>query len=99
MTPEQIQWLTWGAIQHRPKGAPKWDEPGTHKAITDHCGSWGLEIATEHVLAHARDEKARTPFAIKGECLRRRNPCVRQPLAGGPAGVCSVRLGPLDGDL
>lgn len=66
MTPDQIRWLTWGAIQHRPKGAPKWDEPGTHKAITDHCGSWGLEIATEHVLAHARDQKARTPFAIKG---------------------------------
>lgn len=66
MTPDQIRWLTWGAIQHRPKGAPKWDEPGTAKAIADHCGSWGLEIATEHVLAHARDEKARTPFAIKG---------------------------------
>lgn len=66
MTPGQIRWLTWGAIQHRPSGAPKWDEPGTHKAITDHCGSWGLEIATQHVLAHARDTKARTPFAIKG---------------------------------
>jgi hypothetical protein len=66
MTPDQIKWLTWGAIQHRPSGAPKWDEPGTHKAITDHCGSWGLDIATDHVLAHARDAKARTPFAIKG---------------------------------
>lgn len=66
MTPDQIRWLTWGAIQHRPTGAPRWDEPGTHKAIADHCGSWGLEIATEHVLAHARDPKARTPFAIKG---------------------------------
>jgi hypothetical protein len=66
MTPDQIRWLTWGAIQHRPKGAPKWDEPGTAKAIADHCGTWGLEIATEHVLAHARDPKARTPFAIKG---------------------------------
>lgn len=66
MTPDQIRWLTWGAIQHRPHGAPKWDEPGTHKAIVDHCGSWGLEVATEHVLAHARDAKARTPFAIKG---------------------------------
>ncbi len=66
MTPDQIRWLTWGAIQHRPSGSPKWDEPGTHKAITDHCVSWGLEVATEHVLAHARDAKARTPFAIKG---------------------------------
>lgn len=66
MTPDQIRWLTWGAIQHRPTGAPKWDEPGTHKAITDHCGSWGFALATEHVLAHARDPKARTPFAIKG---------------------------------
>lgn len=66
MTPDQIRWLTWGAIQHRPHGAPKWDEPGTNKAITDHCGSWGLDIATDHVLAHARDPKARTPFAIKG---------------------------------
>jgi hypothetical protein len=66
MTPDQIRWLTWGAIQHRPPGAPRWDEPGTHKAIADHCGTWGLDIATEHVLAHARDEKARTPFAIKG---------------------------------
>lgn len=66
MTPDQIRWLTWGAIQHRPSGAPKWDEPGTHKAISDHCGTWGLEVATEHVLAHARDAKARTPFAIKG---------------------------------
>jgi hypothetical protein len=66
MTPDQIKWLTWGAIQHRPSGAPKWDEPGTHKAISDHCGSWGIDIATQHVLAHARDPKARTPFAIKG---------------------------------
>lgn len=67
MTPEQIRWLTWGAIQHRPSGAPKWDEPGTAKAIADHCGTWGLDIATQHVLAHARDPKARTPFAIKGQ--------------------------------
>ena len=66
MTPDQIRWLTWGAIQHRPHGAPRWDEPGTAKAITDHCATWGLDIATEHVLAHARDPKARTPFAIKG---------------------------------
>ena len=66
MTPDQIRWLTWGAIQHRPHGATKWDEPGTAKAIADHCRSWDLAVATEHVLAHARDPKARTPFAIKG---------------------------------
>lgn len=66
MTPEQQRWLTWGAIQHRPKGAPRWDEPGTAKAIADHCAGWDLATATEHVLAHARDANARTPFAIKG---------------------------------
>lgn len=66
MTPEQIRWLTWGAVQHRPHGSPKWDDAGTAKAITDHCGTWGLEVATDHVLAHARDPKARTPFVIKG---------------------------------
>lgn len=66
MTPAQIEWLTWGAVQHRPHGAPRWDEPGTFAAIREHCGSWDLAIATEHVLAHARDPKARTPFAIKG---------------------------------
>ena len=66
MTPDQIRWLTWGAIQHRPNGAPRWDEPGTSKAIGDHCRSWDFAMATEHVLAHARDAKARTPFAIKG---------------------------------
>lgn len=96
MTPDQIRWLTWGAIQHRPSGAPKWDEPGTHKAITDHCGSWGLEIATEHVLAHARDEKARTPFAIKG------NRPHNEPSAGPrfPAGKgqeCRYHRGEYDG--
>lgn len=64
MTPEQIRWLAWGATQHRPSGAQKWDEPGTVTAITSHCGSWGIDVATEHVLAHARDPKARTPAAI-----------------------------------
>lgn len=76
MTPDQINWLTWGAVQHRPRHATKWDEPGTRKAITEHCGSWGLEIATEHVLAHARDPKAKTPFVIKG------NPPHTEPAKG-----------------
>ena len=76
MTPDQINWLTWGAVQHRPHGAPKWDEPGTKKAITDHCRSWDFATATEHVLAHARDPKARTPFAIKG------NPPHTEPVRG-----------------
>jgi len=66
MTPEEQRWLTWGAIRHRPPGAPRWDEPGTAKAIADVCGSWTLDIATSHVLAHARDVNARTPYAIKG---------------------------------
>jgi hypothetical protein len=66
MTPDELKWLTWGAIQHRPHGAPRWDAAGTAKAIADHCGNWGLDVATAHVLAHARDPKAKTPFAIKG---------------------------------
>ena len=78
MTPDQIRWLTWGAIQHRPHGAPRWDEPGTLKAIADHCGTWGLDVATEHVLAHARDPKAKTPFAIKG------NPPHTEPVKSPP---------------
>lgn len=93
MTPDQIRWLTWGAIQHRPRGASRWDEPGTARAIADHCGTWGLEIATEHVLAHARDAKAKTPFAIKG------NPphteparAVRQPAKAG-GDECRVHPG------
>ena len=81
MTPDQLRWLTWGAIQHRPHGAPKWDEPGTAKAIADHCGTWDLDVATTHVLAHARDPKARTPFAIKGLAPSSTEPVrhVRQP--------------------
>lgn len=66
MNPDQIRWLTWGATQHRPHGAPRWDEAGTHAAIVECCASWDFAAATEHVLAHARDPKARTPFAIKG---------------------------------
>ena len=66
MTPEQISWLTWGAVRQRPHGAPKWDEPGTRVLIEKHCGTWAFEVATEHVLAHARDPKARTPAAIRG---------------------------------
>lgn len=63
---DEQRWLVWGAIAHRPTGAPRWDEPGTAKAIADVCGTWTLAVATEHVLAHARDPKAKTPFAIKG---------------------------------
>jgi hypothetical protein len=82
MTPEQIRWLTWGAVQHRPHGAPRWDEPGTHRAISEHCGTWGLEVATEHVLAHARDPKAKTPFAIKGSAPHHER-APRQPAKAG----------------
>ena len=66
MTPDQINWLTWGAIQHRPHGAPKWDEAGTRALIERCCGSWSLDVATLHVLAHARDPKAKTPGVITG---------------------------------
>ncbi len=66
MNDEQIRWLTWGAIQLRPPGSPKWDEPGVIKAIRERCGSWELATAIEHVVAHARDPKAKTPFAMKG---------------------------------
>jgi hypothetical protein len=84
MTPDEIRWLTWGAIQHRPRGARRWDEPGTAKAIADHCGSWALSIATEHVLAHARDPKAETPFVIKGNAPHTEpTRAVRQPAKPG----------------
>ncbi len=93
MTPAQLQWLTWGAIQHRPPGAPKWDEPGTAKAIADHCGSWGLAIATEHVLAHARDPKAKTPFVIKGPTPHTEpTKGIRQPAKAGE-NECRVHPG------
>lgn len=66
MNVQEIRWLTWGAIAHRPAHSPRWDEPGTLKAITEVCGTWTLEVATTHVLAHARDAKAKTPYAITG---------------------------------
>lgn len=94
MTPEEIRWLTWGAIHHRPHGAPRWDEPGTAKAITDHCGSWQLDVATQHVLAHARDPKAKTPFAIKGNAPHtepQRTP--RHPPRAGADQECRAHLG------
>jgi hypothetical protein len=84
MTPEQINWLTWGAVQHRPHGAPRWDEPGTRAAIVEHCGSWGIDIATQHVLAHARDAKAKTPFVIKGKAPHNEpTSAARQPAKPG----------------
>lgn len=93
MTPDQINWLTWGAVQHRPSGAPKWDEPGTHKAITEHCGAWGIDVATQHVLAHARDAKARTPFAIKGNPPHTEpSKAARQPAKPG-ADECRAHAG------
>lgn len=93
MTPDEMRWLTWGAIQHRPRGARRWDEPGTAKAIADHCGSWSLSIATEHVLAHARDPKAETPFVIKGNAPHTEpTKSVRQPAKAG-GGECRVHPG------
>ena len=66
MTPDQINWLTWGAIQHRPHNAPTWDVAGTRALIERCCGNWSLDVATLHVLAHARDPKAKTPGVITG---------------------------------
>lgn len=64
MTPDEQNWLTWGAIRHRPHGSTRWQEAGTRAAIAKHCGTWGLAEATVHVLAHARDPKANTPNVI-----------------------------------
>lgn len=64
MTPDEQNWLTWGAIRHRPNGATRWHEAGTRAAIAKHCATWGLPEATAHVLAHARDPKANTPNVI-----------------------------------
>lgn len=68
MTPDQLQALTWLACETRKEthGAAPWDKPGTHALIERHCGSWGFNLAVEHVLAHARDPKARTPAVIVG---------------------------------
>lgn len=95
MTPDEVKWLTWGARRLRPHGAPKWDEPGTRAAIEKHCGSWDLSIATEHVLAHARDPKARTPAAIRGTAPSSTTP-ERQPRFPAKAGAddeCRVHPG------
>lgn len=105
MNEQEIRWLTWGATQMRPHGAPKWDEPGTLKAISDHCGTWDLGTATEHVLAHARDPKARTPLAIRGTAPlstaperlpysppKSENACVVHP--GEWVGSCRICRGP-----
>jgi len=95
MTPEEIRWLTWGAIHHRPHGAPRWDEPGTAKAIADHCGTWQLDTATAHVLAHARDPKARTPYAIRGTAPSASEPTrgVRYPAKAGSPDECPLHPG------
>ena len=68
LTADQLQALTWLACETRRTtiGAAEWDKPGTHKAITDICGTWGFVTAVDHVIAHARDSKARTPYAMRG---------------------------------
>lgn len=65
MTPDEIKWLTWGALQVRPSGSTKWDATGTATIIAEHCGSWSLAMALEHVIAHARDPEAKTPGRIR----------------------------------
>lgn len=68
LTDEQKRALTWLAVETRKTthGCGTWDQPGTHKAITDVCGSWSFGTALDHVVAHARDPKARTPYAMRG---------------------------------
>ena len=92
MNDEELRWLTWGAIHHRPHGAPKWDEPGTAQAIRERCGNWELDVATQHVLAHARDPKARTPFAIKGTAPST-EPTRAPRRPPKPADECRLHLG------
>lgn len=93
MTPNEIKWLTWGARHHRPAGAPQWDEQGTLKAITDCCGTWDLATATEHVLAHARDPQAKTPFAIRGAAPSSTTPERAAYYPPKPAESCRVHPG------
>ena len=97
MTPDQIRWLTWGAMETRREthGCAPWDEPGTHKAIAELCGTWGLNAATEHVLAHARDPKARTPYATKGTAPTATAPThgAKYPAKAGSPDECRLHLG------
>lgn len=68
LTHNQLQALTWHACETRrttPDCGP-WDAPGTHKAISEICGTWTYNTAHDHVTAHARDPKARTPYAMRG---------------------------------
>lgn len=68
LTLNQLQALTWHACETRrtTDGCGPWDPPGTHKAIQEICGTWTYNTAHDHVTAHARDPKARTPYAMRG---------------------------------
>lgn len=74
----------------RPSGAPRWDEPGIVKAIRDKCADWKLDMAIQHVMAHARDPKAKTPFAIRGPAphLEPEKPTNRPPKADEACRTC-----------
>lgn len=65
-TDRDLQALAYLATRHRPHGAPRWDQAGTYTIIASHCANWDVDVATSHVLAHARDPKALTPAAIRG---------------------------------
>lgn len=97
MTPDQIAWLAWGAVQHRPAHSTKWDQASTAKVITDHCASWGFEHATAHVLAHARDPKAKTPGAIKGKFTPDNEPAAGAFRPPKPEQMCQLHGGWLNG--
>lgn len=96
LTPDQLASLTWLACETRRTtyGCAAWDSPGTHQAISSICGSWAFTTAVDHVLAHARDPKARTPFAMKGTAPTLapldRHP---HPLRAGDPEECRIHIG------
>lgn len=68
LTTDQLANITWVLCETRRTtyGCAPWDSAGTRKAVSDIMGSWAYATALDHGLAHARDPKARTPFAMKG---------------------------------
>ncbi len=88
LTADETANLTWIAVHTRDTthGCGAWDSAGTHKAVSEICGAWTYSTALDHVIAHARDPKARTPYAMKGTAPSH-TPTVRHPYplrAGDP---------------
>ena len=95
MTPDQIRSLTWTLCQIRDEthGCAPWDAPGTHKAVTEMFGSWGFSAALDHCLPHARDPKARTPYAMKGTPPRDTTPERHVRYPPKPEQECGLHIG------